>query len=1078
MISEWAVLTDKDGIYLNYYGPGKTRFATPDGSKWTVEQDTEYPAAGRIGFRITVDEPTETTVRLRIPEWSRRTRISINGESMSDVPSGRYLTLQRTWKSGDTIDLRLDMSLHHLAGDDHVDRRVSLYSGPLLLAYDQKHNALDPHEIPTLDGHRLEFEEVELPRRGVTPLKLLKFRGEDGRELVLCDFASAGASGTFYQSWLPVKDLALGPFYLQNPGKDRVYPVRKLKLSWGSVGPEAVYDLILARDPALEQVVIKKEGLDHPSFDLEPGLAPKNISLYWDVTARQGEQRQKSANGPWKFETNASFRPQFKTSFESDEPQPTWNDTAIIKMNVGEARCRVEDGTGLDGSRALVISGNDLPRERSHVYFKVFDVKIKITPEMILRYKIRPGNELGRRAGLDMLFADGTTLRDSGARDQHRRPLHPVVPRGEVGEWTPIECHLGKWLHGQTIETILLAYDNYPTSGEFRIAVDDIEIRGLNSTERAKQLRELDLQRNRTRGPVVVERWPSVEEFTASGRKIGDRNDPADLPVRTDIQRAVELSLSSLNHHFNWDCCRPAPLNVLEPPDGVPMAEGLFPELYWGSHGAADGTGEFGPTCRPHPLGIGVSHVVGRNLWASLLAEETLGIPMPTESFVILRRHCEDMYDNEDHLGSYYKLVDGFQRGVISHDMREGFLALLALARVRGDAWAREKAGRMLVTLEKITDDEGHLSNDLAANHGMAGRVLGMGNDATTSGRLVGPLVEFYRLTRDPRALKLAGLYAGGTLETAFTREGRFAPVTTSSGHIHSITSSLCGITKYAIFTDKRELLDACIRIMNTGIPEYVSSWGWADEVTPEHEANEISRGEINQTGDVIRTALLLGGAGYARFYEMAERYLRGMLLPAQYHEEDLRQFMTEKDAPRGDYEKDMIRRVTGGYCMHLPNDRTQKGGWPLTTQDIISGAVHALCECWRHRVTGNDSSIKVNLLFSCETEDVTVVSRLPLEGRLAFRVKTAKSLLIRIPEWVEHESLAIRVHGVKRPVVLEGRYVRISELHAGDEGEILFDVPVRVERERVDGTDYTTTWIGNQIVDIQPRGPISPLPF
>jgi hypothetical protein len=57
-------------------------------------------------------------------------------------------------------------------------------------------------------------------------------------------------------------------------------------------------------------------------------------------------------------------------------------------------------------------------------------------------------------------------------------------------------------------------------------------------------------------------------------------------------------------------------------------------------------------------------------------------------------------------------------------------------------------------------------------------------------------------------------------------------------------------------------------------------------------------------------------------------------------------------------------------------------------------------------------------------------------------------------------------------------KYVRISELHAGDEGKILFDVPVRVERERVDGTDYTTTWIGNQTVDIDPRGPISPLPF
>jgi hypothetical protein len=29
-----------------------------------------------------------------------------------------------------------------------------------------------------------------------------------------------------------------------------------------------------------------------------------------------------------------------------------------------------------------------------------------------------------------------------------------------------------------------------------------------------------------------------------------------------------------------------------------------------------------------------------------------------------------------------------------------------------------------------------------------------------------------------------------------------------------------------------------------------------------------------------------------------------------------------------------------------------------------------------------------------------------------------------------------------------------------------------------VDGTAYTTTWVGNQIINIQPRGSVSPLPF
>ena len=44
--------------------------------------------------------------------------------------------------------------------------------------------------------------------------------------------------------------------------------------------------------------------------------------------------------------------------------------------------------------------------------------------------------------------------------------------------------------------------------------------------------------------------------------------------------------------------------------------------------------------------------------------------------------------------------------------------------------------------------------------------------------------------------------------------------------------------------------------------------------------------------------------------------------------------------------------------------------------------------------------------------------------------------------------------------------------------GMVLFDVPCRTEKETVDGVEYSTTWAGDQILDIQPRGTQSPLPF
>ncbi len=359
----------------------------------------------------------------------------------------------------------------------------------------------------------------------------------------------------------------------------------------------------------------------------------------------------------------------------------------------------------------------------------------------------------------------------------------------------------------------------------------------------------------------------------------------------------------------------------------------------------------------------------------------------------------------------------------------------------------------------------------------MEDRLLGAGNDATTSGRLVEPLVEYYQFSQEPRALRLAQRYAKATMTSTFTPDGRFRAVESSSGHIHSITSSLCGLTRYALVAHDAEMIEQCRRIMDVGIPEYASSWGWVDEVMPRHPANEIGRGEINQTGDVIRTALLLGEAGYPQYYERAERFLRSTLLPVQHQAPELQRFLKFNDSPQGDWERDVPLRVAGGYSMFLPNDRMRPGGWPFTTQDIISGAVHALCECWRQRCTVGPDTVRLNLLLDYEDNDIVIRSYLPLQGRVSFRAKASKTLRIRVPAWVDVATLRLTVEEKVAEVVIRSGYVEISGLAPEAQGSLQFSIPCRVEEEIVDSVKYTTTWIGNQLVTISPPGVVSPLP-
>lgn len=560
--------------------------------------------------------------------------------------------------------------------------------------------------------------------------------------------------------------------------------------------------------------------------------------------------------------------------------------------------------------------------------------------------------------------------------------------------------------------------------------------------------RRAEFMKNRMKPPRIVQAWPSVEAYL---QEEPGSPKPSALPIRTNIKDAIAIGMRHMNSLFDRDR------------DNEP---------FFYVNCMADGTGKMF-----HSVNIGIPHVVGRCLLACMMGEKATGIPFPEEGLQILERYCKSSFDNPDNLNSYFDPEKEGARCIEFHNMREGLYGLWALIAGRDSQWARDKAHAMLVTLDSVTDAEGRWSLDLIAQRGMKDRCFGV--CVPNAARMVDPLLAYYDCTGDPLAMKLAGLYANQGLNTMFTTEGRFADMEKSSGHVHSITSSLSGIADYAVRTQNRPMLDACVSIMERGVPEYFSSWGWGDEVFPEHPADVVSRGEINQTGDVVRAALLLGNAGYPRFYDLAERYLRGMLLPVQHREAELREFLKDKENPADDSERDVVRRSVGGYAMQRPNDRMRPGDWPVSTLDITSGAVHAMSACYQQRVKVTEDSCTVNLLFDCDNDVVKIQSGLPLTGRVTFTARQAmKRFRLRVPDGVDPATLHAELNNKAHAFPMDGIYADVGALKPGDTGTITFDLPCRREKETVDGVEYTTTWIGNQIVEILPRGEVSPLPF
>ncbi len=221
MLSDWVLMADEkeQGVTLNWFGPGAFATTLPSIGRVRIVNGTNYPVEGQVRIRVEPERAAEFPLRLRIPHWSARTRVQVNGESIAYVKPATYLTLRRTWKPGDQIVLELDLTPHIWTGEKESAGRVSVFRGPMLLAFDQRFNPAIAEDPPALDPATpigLSNAQPEGPH----PLLLVEARTTAG-PIVLCDFASAGADGSPYRSWLKAE--APGPveFSREHPWRSR-----------------------------------------------------------------------------------------------------------------------------------------------------------------------------------------------------------------------------------------------------------------------------------------------------------------------------------------------------------------------------------------------------------------------------------------------------------------------------------------------------------------------------------------------------------------------------------------------------------------------------------------------------------------------------------------------------------------------------------------------------------------------------------------------------------------------------------------------------------------------------------------
>ena len=131
-------------IFVNLYAQGKAKIGNIE-----LEQTTDYPWDGKIRIKMTKGSG-KFAIKLRIPSWLKTSptnndlyqyqdkaktySVSVNGKAL--YPENRdYITLNRSWKKGDVIELNFPMDVRRIVANDNAedDRgKVAFERGPIV----------------------------------------------------------------------------------------------------------------------------------------------------------------------------------------------------------------------------------------------------------------------------------------------------------------------------------------------------------------------------------------------------------------------------------------------------------------------------------------------------------------------------------------------------------------------------------------------------------------------------------------------------------------------------------------------------------------------------------------------------------------------------------------------------------------------------------------------------------------------------------------------------------------------------------------------------------------------------------
>ncbi|MDN3594267.1 glycoside hydrolase family 127 protein [Zunongwangia endophytica] len=148
-------------LYVNLFIPSEVNW---EDKNFKLIQTTEFPNSEETSFKIETQKPQKLIINLRYPSWAGNGfKVEVNGKKVKfDKKPGSYISINRKWKNGDQISMKLPMTISSERLPDGSNYE-SLKYGPIVLAAKTgKEDLKGLFADASRGGHIAEGEKIAL----------------------------------------------------------------------------------------------------------------------------------------------------------------------------------------------------------------------------------------------------------------------------------------------------------------------------------------------------------------------------------------------------------------------------------------------------------------------------------------------------------------------------------------------------------------------------------------------------------------------------------------------------------------------------------------------------------------------------------------------------------------------------------------------------------------------------------------------------------------------------------------------------------------------------------------------------